>query len=101
MSEAFRSQLRWRTKTLKSNIISCIRLDYKFRLTKKKTVLFPEADLRQLRRRFGWNQTDRQKQADRQQVAQVQPADRCLQVRYLAEGGVLRLMQVTLRCSTR
>lgn len=66
MSEAFRSQLRWRTNTLKSNISSYIRLDYKFRLTKKKTVLFPEADLRQLRRRFGWNQTDRQTETGRQ-----------------------------------
>lgn len=49
-------------------------------------------------------QTDRQtetdRQTDRQQVAQVQLADRCLQVRYLAEGGVMRLLQVPLRRST-
>lgn len=70
MSEAFRSRWRWRTRASpvhpsKTSISNSIKLGHKMRLTRKKTGLFPTADLRQLAEEVSVK-SDRQKQAGRQ-----------------------------------
>lgn len=68
----------------------------------ENTFSFPKADSSQLMEDVlvkTSKQTDRNRQADRQRAG-GSGADRRLQARYLAEGGVMKLMQVALRCST-